>query len=382
MMLVLPWSVIIYLALVTARIGVTYSSNFTGTNRSWTYGPFDNDSLIWINGWKFPPRLPLVWNTNINPCKSRGNLPVHITEFDHSSHAQNVKNNTLYNFIRPCDKSEWVQCVQHPTQACIVIISSFKSMKSLRKRKKLNLLLLNPTAWDGQNIDWPATTFVPPPNSIVALSSFYEGTMKPYDIQVPLIRYSWWEDGKISPKWKDDRKRIFNKTVLLSFQGSINSLYRLPWESHRSKIQDLHDPDNGVHIVIVKNRNQSFQSYTELLLASKYTFAPGGGGAHSYRFLESLFAGSIPILIDEYMVIPPFGGRLDAEILGIDWSLCLIKVKLGDLKSLPNLLRNISEDDYNHRYACCKRIVIKVFSTVYRLRETFFKILVGRIRKK
>jgi hypothetical protein len=54
-----------------------------------------------------------------------------------------------------------------------------------------------------------------------------------------------------------------------------------------------------------------------LIKSSKFGLVPGGGGAPSYRFLETLFGGSIPVMIDGYIAIPPFG--TEEHALNIIW---------------------------------------------------------------
>jgi Exostosin family len=94
---------------------------------------------------------------------------------------------------------------------------------------------------------------------------------------------------------------------LASFQGSMQTnpkrreLFKFQSPDIFIKEQDgwVNDDETNKRIVT---------EHQMLMLQSKFTFCPVGIGSSSIRVIEAIFAGSIPILIDDYS--HPFGDEL------------------------------------------------------------------------
>jgi len=354
-----------------------------------SFGPTGN-TIGWIYNRKFPPKVPCQWDLTLSQCqmnKTDSRVPVHITNFHVNMPNSIAKKVALHSIISPCAENPRIRCVA-ATEACIVVLSSHSDLKLIWKQ---NLLLLQPTLWKFQNLDWPAPTFIIPPKGAVALSAFYQGSNRfPCDMQVPLLRIAWYgSTGRLLSDLLETG--AVERKLLLSFQGSIFN-YNLPWERHRQLIAELDDPERGVIInlkcgckVSKTTENETCLSHFRhpdynmsfLIKSSKFGLVPGGGGAHSYRFLETLFGGSIPVMIDEYMAIPPFG--TEERALSINWTSCVVIVKVKELSSLPDNLRNISDEEYYWRKAQCKDILDRWFLEKKMLAFAFYKSLHSRI---
>ncbi len=84
------------------------------------------------------------------------------------------------------------------------------------------------------------------------------------------------------------------------------------------------------------------------LLNSTFAFVPAGRSPASYRFLEVLSAGAIPVLIaDDY--VRPF------ESL-IQWERCLVQFSTYDLHRILPTLRSLPKEDVVDRQCYCQQV--------------------------
>ena len=138
------------------------------------------------------------------------------------------------------------------------------------------------------------------------------------------------------------------------------------WHATRAIASEWsHDPTRGSLIETYNQRTggigpcsksrTSHVAFSDTLLRSVFSFAPGGGGPYSFRLLESLAAGSIPVVPEDHIL--PFEGWAIPRPL---WDRCSIKVSLGETYALPDLLTSIapktSVGSFVHRHMACRRI--------------------------
>lgn len=125
------------------------------------------------------------------------------------------------------------------------------------------------------------------------------------------------------------------RQVLLSFQGTV-------WKPHLGSVgldvrHRLLSLDNGRDIVMISpnttDDRRSPRYYLDLLLRSRFAVVPRGGGLHSFRFVEVLAAGAIPVVMSDYWVIP------FSEVVNPD-SYC-IRVKESEWHLLPHVVRSV-----------------------------------------
>jgi hypothetical protein len=145
-----------------------------------------------------------------------------------------------------------------------------------------------------------------------------------------------------------DRKR----THLLGFIGTVYHGMPTWWNMQRIIAANyLHDPAHGI-IIADKNgpcpgrADKQRYNFTEVLFGSEFGFAPGGGGPNSYRFAETLLAGSIPITTTDSVPLPFYPE--------IDWSKCAIRIHESRIPGLGTLLRAIQPELSERRRACAK----------------------------
>jgi hypothetical protein len=77
----------------------------------------------------------------------------------------------------------------------------------------------------------------------------------------------------------------------------------------------------------------SAYDYKSLMLTSTFSVAPAGNGLHSFRLAEAIFFGSIPVIVDDQIVLP-FCSVLD-------WRRFSVRISSGQIHSLPHILRQI-----------------------------------------
>ncbi|MEO2173769.1 MAG: exostosin family protein [bacterium] len=192
-------------------------------------------------------------------------------------------------------------------------------------------------------------------NIIVCKSALHETTYHP-DIHVAIPQF---------PRYRFDRPppQVSERPVLASFKGNLRSNHT----EVRKKILDLNKNDRIVispGIVTAstigirddgkfyEEQQASPDSYTSLLYRSKFAILPRGHGyALSYRMIESMNAGCIPVIISDGYILP------FQHI--IDYSKCSIRISESEIDSLPQILESRESDaqsmqrnvlDYYERY--------------------------------
>lgn len=175
-----------------------------------------------------------------------------------------------------------------------------------------------------------------------------------YDIPLPLPR-KW---GHLPSGDQNEQ----NRTFLLTFRGQWKNrgrpyyLHRwiayAYWENREDVYVDLKCVKyrfGGLWQQIVKDYDESRKlSYDQLLYNSTFGFAPGGSGPGSFRFGEILSAGGIPVVVPD--TILPFWPALD-------WSPCVVQVSESCLVDLPQILRNMTNQDITRRQYACRKLM-------------------------
>jgi hypothetical protein len=136
------------------------------------------------------------------------------------------------------------------------------------------------------------------------------------------------KDAKSNMYKKKANTTFFNlrarpRSVLVSFRGTTVGVENR-WFQHRAVVAAVaNDPlaRSGEAVVIdVKRKHMNdpnvvcnhyesehkWPSYLELLLNSSFGFSPGGGGPYSFRFLEILAAGAVPVVTDDLILVSRF----------------------------------------------------------------------------
>ncbi|CAB9511383.1 Exostosin-1 [Seminavis robusta] len=245
-------------------------------------------------------------------------------------------------------------------EACLFVVSE---LAFETKEEMLN----NPQYMAGQNhFIWNSGVFFgahgdrPHPHhfnfefAALAAGGFTDAHFRPgYDMSLQLPQV--WKRPKETTHLDLHRPR----RLLLSFKGVVDSYdakHTIPFQHHRwlaleywdtgpDIFVDVRCPYDNVDYHHAKDQSDATSSYGELLLNSTFAFAPGGGGASSFRFQEALAADSIPVVVS-YVVLP-----YSPEI---DWSGCVVKVSEARIADLPQILRNMPESEIMARRDRCR----------------------------
>jgi hypothetical protein len=122
-----------------------------------------------------------------------------------------------------------------------------------------------------------------------------------------------------------------------------------------------HAPRDGLELFVfakggdkgrcVRPRTMPNRTYVETLARSDFGFAPGGTGPYTYRLMETLAAGAVPVVTLDMLL--PFEGVLD------EWERCVIRVSYAELRELRATLLLIAppgSDAFRARLAACRAL--------------------------
>jgi hypothetical protein len=127
----------------------------------------------------------------------------------------------------------------------------------------------------------------------------------------------------------------------------------------RQLLRTLHEPASRVVVrvrepkckVPCKRHAPEFRTeYMDVLLTSRFQLVPRGNGLHSHRLLESLSAGSIPIIVADGIVLP-FSGI-------IPWNEAVVMLAESEWQSIPAVARRIEADPVSARSKQCAGLAI------------------------
>ena len=122
--------------------------------------------------------------------------------------------------------------------------------------------------------------------------------------------------------------------------------------------------------------NEEYDSadYEELMKNSTFCLVPRGRRLGSYRFLEAMQNGCIPVVLANDWILP-FQETLD-------WDSAVIRADERLLLQLPELLRSIGWRRILQMRAACRRLYWTYFSTVEKIVMTSLKIVSERIQNQ
>jgi hypothetical protein len=195
------------------------------------------------------------------------------------------------------------------------------------------------------------------------------------DVSIPQFpRYRFSED--IINKYS------LEKNKLVSFKGH-------PRKGHnpiRDKLFEMND-NNELMIKEFSNNPNDFEfkigktmeilpsndeySYLNLLFKSRFSLLPRGNGrALSYRHIEAMNVGSIPVIISDNYALP------FSEL--IDWNSCSIRVKENELDELLEIVKsNLDREDELRKNV--KDVYDKYFSSTDKIITTSLKIYINKL---
>jgi len=141
------------------------------------------------------------------------------------------------------------------------------------------------------------------------------------------------------------KQQNVDRDILLSFMGSMTQLH-LPQEHIRGgRLLEFKKQFESDKIVIGSTDEVAKKlgriTYHNLMARSVFTLCPAGYGRWSFRFIEALLNGSIPILLSDGYVLP-FGNK-------IDWNKYCYVVEERHLFSLTDFIHRLSIDEITEK---------------------------------
>ena len=94
-------------------------------------------------------------------------------------------------------------------------------------------------------------------------------------------------------------------------------------------------------------------NYKTLMLTSVFSVAPAGNGLHSFRLAEAIFFGSIPVIVDDQILLP-FCSVLD-------WRRFSVRIRSEQIPQLPAILKAIPPETVAAMQARLAEVKTKYF---------------------
>lgn len=205
-----------------------------------------------------------------------------------------------------------------------------------------------------------------------------------FDISLPLFSYQ--HPTKDSELNREETALLENRTYFLTFKGkryvigkgseTRNNLYHIDNQRdvlmlttcrHGKKWKDASDSRCSVD-----EANYDKHDFVDLMKKSRFCLTPRGRRLGSFRFLEALGYGCIPVILSDGMV-----AAFD-EI--IDWSNATVQFPENMLLLVPDMLRDIDDSMASKMRENCLKLYDKYFATVEKIILTTLKIIEKRVK--
>ncbi len=156
------------------------------------------------------------------------------------------------------------------------------------------------------------------------------------------------------------------RRILASFQGA---------DSHpiRGALASIADGKTIVVNLVDRNRHSGKidalrrrrdPGYERLLRNSVFGFVPRGDANFSYRLLEVMSFGCIPVILSDGWVLP-----FDRVV---PWDTCSLRFSADAMPAIPDVLRSLGPDEVALRAAAVRRVYAKNFGDLKRIVRTLF----------
>jgi hypothetical protein len=195
------------------------------------------------------------------------------------------------------------------------------------------------------------------PNVLIADGSLagHERSLSPRSISMPAL-----------PMVDATAEDLCERDILASFRGADSHPVRraLAKLAGRAGFEvQLADP--GGHAgKIDATAGLADARYVELLDRSVFSFVPRGDALFSYRLLEAMARGSIPVILSDGWVLP--FDRL------IDWDTVALRVHQDAVPQLPEILGSLHRVEIDSLQAAVRFVYRERFSDLERIVETLF----------
>ena len=210
-----------------------------------------------------------------------------------------------------------------------------------------------------------------------------------FDVSIPLFSYLHGSKNVTSNFKSSDSNEISkvdeNRTYFLTFKGkryvvgsgsaTRNSLYHLNNQRdvimlttcrHGKKWQNSID---GRCLEDASSYDQ--YDFVDLMKESTFCLTPRGRRLGSFRFLEAISYGCIPVILSDGWVWP-FG-----EL--IDWSNVALQYEEDSILLVPDMLRDIRQDNIKEMRRNCDLLYRKYFSSIEKIVLTTLAVIERRV---
>jgi len=193
--------------------------------------------------------------------------------------------------------------------------------------------------------------------------SKYEMTHEANSLRAYDKKYGWMDDRfilivleSLASLYKQDiailpyqskpiKHQSVKRDIFISFMGSMTQLHLPPDHIRGGRLLEFKTRFQSDKIVIgtpleVKQKLGEI-TYHDLMARSVFTLCPAGYGRWSFRFVEALLNGSIPILLSDGYVLP-FRDK-------IDWSKYCYIIEEQNLFSLTDFIHRLSIDEIQQK---------------------------------
>jgi hypothetical protein len=127
--------------------------------------------------------------------------------------------------------------------------------------------------------------------------------------------------------------------IFASFSGAVQHPHLPPSHIRGGRLNELREIDSSFLIGTPDEFNRALGkkiSFHELMSRSVFTLCPAGYGRWTFRLIEALLCGSIPVIISDGYILP-FADK-------INWDKYVIRVPEIELMNLPIFLRSIPQE--------------------------------------
>lgn len=352
----------LYRRLVLAVLHVS----FVNSCRSYTVNRHGSTVQIdWYWGTRLAERdMSARWNTSATACSLRP-VPMHLASERPAESAYSSIVGSRLN-VTPNDRVSWVRDPEH---ACICVINDPGSPWRHACR---NVILVSPNRWPGNHMDRPGVSDVPnlrtefgTDAALVMAGHVREEFIPGFDIMLPRLRADMFDsDGKWNNLLGTQTRRL--RPSLVFFSGTYEEGWPMPWYNQRISLGKLHDPSRGVNIRLTHHGAPAEpdwrETFVNFLAESYFAFVVGGGGIDTYRFLEALSLGAIPVVFDD--LILPFEFSVVQN-----WEDCAVRLPFSEIETSINRLEGISLLGRLRRQRACSEIFNQYFSSSVAIRR-------------
>jgi len=148
------------------------------------------------------------------------------------------------------------------------------------------------------------------------------------------------------------------RTHLASFQGVASHPVRLALASlHNARDIIVRLVPRAHHVgMIDAEQGVTDATYQDLLDCSVFALVPRGDSHFSYRLLEAMIRGAVPVIISDGWVLP-----FDRSV---DWPSCSLRVAESQVSMIPDMLRNLSPAAVAGLQARVRALTLRFFGSL------------------